>query len=264
MYDTERRRKRIERAWCVYKHTSPSGKVYIGTTKNIKSRWRSNGKAYKGGTRFFYAIQKYGWENFTHEILQEGLTREEASNLEKEMIAKYRSAEEEYGYNLTLGGFDVVLNEDAAERKRKSLLGHPVSESVREILSECHSIPIICLETKAIYRNTKEAEKVIGICATSIGKNCNGAASRAGNYHFAKLSDYENGTIPQFKHKVIGKPVICLETQEVFKTQIDAAKVYGVSSQAISHCCTGKTETCAKKHWKFYGEDSDYAGKQNL
>lgn len=54
--------------WCVYMHTNNiNGKRYIGISQNPKRRWK-NGNGYK--TQLFgKAINKYGWDNFTHEIL---------------------------------------------------------------------------------------------------------------------------------------------------------------------------------------------------
>ncbi len=66
----------------VYKHTSPNGKVYIGITKqDVKQRWR-DGNGYKTQPLFYRAIQKYGWDNITHEILFEGLDKSEAEQKE--------------------------------------------------------------------------------------------------------------------------------------------------------------------------------------
>lgn len=240
-----------DRCWSLYKHTSPSGKVYIGIAKDVKHRWRANGKGYKGSTRIWYAIQKYGWNNFKHEIIADGLTREEASGLEKLTIAKYKSTDPMYGYNLTEGGYDGVPCEETRRRVSAALSGHEVSDDVRAALSDFHSIKVICLENMTVYKNAKEAGSALGVCSSSVGKVCSGAASNAGGYHFAKLSDYENGVIPQFKPRPVGKPVMCLETGEKYNTQSEAAEEYGVSSQAISHACTGKSETCAKLHWKF-------------
>ena len=88
----------------VYKHTVPNGKVYIGITKqNPNRRWR-NGHGYYSSNLFFNAILKYGWINITHEILHEGVTFEEACNLEKYYIQYYNSNNSEYGYNITKGG----------------------------------------------------------------------------------------------------------------------------------------------------------------
>ena len=71
--------------WCVYKHTSPSKGVYIRITKqNPVIRW-SNGSGYKRNPYFYKAIQKYGWDNFKHEILFSNLTQEEAERYEKKL-----------------------------------------------------------------------------------------------------------------------------------------------------------------------------------
>lgn len=92
-------------AYIVYKHTSPSGKVYIGLTgRTTKERWGNNGIGYKACPYFWKAIQKYGWDNIEHEILYEDLTQEEACELEIKTIAEYDSTNPEKGYNDLLGG----------------------------------------------------------------------------------------------------------------------------------------------------------------
>ena len=72
-----------ERIFCVYKHTSPNGKSYIGITSMNppEKRWK-NGKGYSHNKYFTNAINKYGWDNFTHEIIENNLTEEEAKVLE--------------------------------------------------------------------------------------------------------------------------------------------------------------------------------------
>lgn len=71
-----------ERKWIVYKHTSPSNKSYIGSTyQPLEDRSGRDGIGYKQNTEFYNDIQKYGWENFKHEILIE--------NLENSLIARY-------------------------------------------------------------------------------------------------------------------------------------------------------------------------------
>lgn len=90
--------------WCVYKHTSPSNKVYIGIThhKNPEKRWGKNGRYYNKSTVFYKAIQKYGWDNIIHEILYSDLSEEKAKTLEKLLIFIYK--ELNLSYNMTIGG----------------------------------------------------------------------------------------------------------------------------------------------------------------
>lgn len=93
-----------KRNYCVYKHTSPSNKVYIGITINPKQRWSANGKQYISNQHFTRAINKYGWNNFKHEILFDNLTINEAKSKEIELIAYYDSTNPLKGYNISLGG----------------------------------------------------------------------------------------------------------------------------------------------------------------
>lgn len=88
--------------YIVYKHTSPTGKSYIGiTNRNPIYRW-ANGKGYIGQPKFYNAIQKYGWDNIKHEILFSDLNKKEACGKEIELIKKYNSIKN--GYNVSTGG----------------------------------------------------------------------------------------------------------------------------------------------------------------
>lgn len=110
--------------YCVYKHTSPSNKVYIGITSlEPRKRWL-NGKGYIKNKYFYRAIEKYGWENIKHEILFNGLTKEEACQKEIELINLFKSNQKEYGYNLSSGGESghagCVCSEETRNRISKS------------------------------------------------------------------------------------------------------------------------------------------------
>lgn len=97
----------------IYCHISPSGKKYIGKTeRSLNSRW-ANGKGYSSCTVFKKAIDKYGWENFEHMILEEirAETKEELQEIlskkERDYILKYNTLAPN-GYNLTTGGEGVT------------------------------------------------------------------------------------------------------------------------------------------------------------
>lgn len=92
--------------YCVYKHTlKRDGRVYIGiTSKKPHQRWGKNGSGYTICTRFYNAIKKYGWDNFDHEILEEGLSEEEAKEAEIKLISEYHSVNPKFGFNIKPGG----------------------------------------------------------------------------------------------------------------------------------------------------------------
>ena len=110
--------------YCVYKHTSPSGKVYVGQTRQkiLNKRWRNgNIYGYCHMSIFRKAIDKYGWDNFTHEIIKDGLTKIEADECEKYWIKYYK--ELNISYNVSNGG-------DGCSRK--------MSEETKKKISEAH------------------------------------------------------------------------------------------------------------------------------
>lgn len=117
--------------WIIYKHTNKiNGKVYIGQTQaKAKLRW-NNGLGYKNSSYFYSAIQKYGWENFEHEIIEENiLTAKEAYEREQYWIKYYHSFvgdEQCNGYNLTIGGhgnFGRIVSEETKQKISKAKLG---------------------------------------------------------------------------------------------------------------------------------------------
>jgi hypothetical protein len=97
----------------IYKHTCPNGKIYIGiTNQEPEKRW-CNGFGYQKNRRFFSDIVAYGWNNFLHEIIAQVETQEEATRVEKILIASHKTTNTEYGYNLQ-GGIlaQCVLHND--------------------------------------------------------------------------------------------------------------------------------------------------------
>ena len=160
-----------DKNYIVYKHTSPNGKCYIGITKQHPPwlRWRKDGSGYKGNPYFWNAIQKYGFDNFNHDILFEGLTLEEAQQKEIELIAYYKSNQGEYGYNLDNGGKCVGTLSEEAKRKisqanknrspetreklRKAMLGKKLSIETRQKISQANKGRIFSEETRAKISN---------------------------------------------------------------------------------------------------------------
>lgn len=140
------------KAYYVYRHMTPDGKVYIGiTSQNPKHRF-DKGRGYFYNERFRGAILHYGWENISHEILTGGLSREAAISEEKRLIDHYGSTDPRKGYNLMTGGDTLGTHIDetreklrlistgktrtlaSIEKQRQKLLGHTLSESAREAL----------------------------------------------------------------------------------------------------------------------------------
>lgn len=142
--------------YCVYVHINKiDGKKYVGQTcQKPERRWGKNGNNYKDNQYFYRAIQKYGWDNFEHEVIASNLTHEEADNFEKLLIDKLNLTNPNNGYNIDSGGnknkrlsesTKLKLSEKhkgkklSEEHKRKisdGLKGHDVPEEVKEKISK--------------------------------------------------------------------------------------------------------------------------------
>ena len=114
-----------EKIYSVYLHIFSNSKKYIGITcRKPEYRW-NKGKGYKENKYFTNAINKYGWENIEHKILFTNLTKEEAEQKEIELIAKYKSNNREYGYNIEYGGCHNGKTSEETKRKlSESHKGH--------------------------------------------------------------------------------------------------------------------------------------------
>lgn len=91
----------------IYKITcNETGKCYIGQSIDIENRWLQHICATKYETdnnKFYNAMRKYGYENFTYEIIEEcSNSQEELDDRERYWIEYYNSYED--GYNSTRGG----------------------------------------------------------------------------------------------------------------------------------------------------------------
>lgn len=169
--------------YCVYKHTSPSEKVYIGISNNTYNRWSGNGYKYLAKTKtgsytqphFAAAILKYGFKIFKHEILFENLSREEANQKEIELIAYYKSLG--ISYNIANGGEGGSLSgeqggfygkhhtEEHKKYMSEKLKGRKFSEETIEKMRNSASKSPIQLQTKeAREKAAKAISKAIYQC----------------------------------------------------------------------------------------------------
>lgn len=186
------------RNYCVYCHTNKqNSKKYIGITgQKPERRWR-NGNGYKDSPRFWNAISLYGWDAFTHEIWYTGLTKEEAENLEIQLIAKYETQNPMKGYNIAAGGNVVTgmrwkLSEETKKKMSEAAKNLSVEKQINKLKGRGY-LPVQCLETGVIYYCTKAAGEFAGISADTVKDCCNGRTKTSGGYHWQRVTweEYE-------------------------------------------------------------------------
>ena len=237
-------------------------KSYVGLTiQPLNRRWRNGNSYLQRDTKFSRAIIKYGWDSFTHEVLEVvekediDLLVKTLKQLEMEYIEKFNSFKE--GYNMTRGGDDVGLNKGethhfyekhhSEETKKKisesrKVFYHSGGEHPRGMLGKTHSE-----EYKELLR-TKTGEK-----NHFFGKTHSDETKRKISETLKERGCCKGANNPS------AKSVICIETGEVFNTMKDACAWCGLKyATTIIKACKNSDKTAGrhpdtqqKLHWRY-------------
>lgn len=123
----------------IYKITNLiNHKIYVGQTQQeLAQRWREH-CCYKASPKMLIskAIQKYGKENFTIEILAIAENLEHLNILEVNFISELNALNPKIGYNRRSGGQNYIMQESTKEKIRQANLGKKASEETKAKMSE--------------------------------------------------------------------------------------------------------------------------------
>lgn len=267
-----------------------TGQVYIGQSVQLEARYlehkRDSQKSSKP-TKFYKAIQEYGWDNFEYSIIEE-CSAEELNDREIYWVSYYDSYHN--GYNSTPGGQAPLVDRQLIyeawdeglsikEISEKLKIGHTtiqntlqgyntysVSESKRRGGKLAYKTTVRNSEEPKIHRyslngeyldsweSTKQIQRELKIDSSSVGKVLNGKRNSAGGF----LWSYElkNLIEPLNKNKTsIPKQVVQLslndEVVKEFSSLAEAAKAVSGDNRLISRVCNGKGQTAYGYKWKF-------------
>lgn len=247
----------------VYCHRNKlNGKRYIGKTNNISSRWGNNGNAYMYGrgknTIFANAILKYGWNNFEHIILENGLTDKEACEREMFYIELYKTNIDKYGthygYNMTSGGEGAagrVISDETREKLRQSHIGFVVSEEIKQKISA---------SLKGRDTLSREARANLGYHNSIVLSGRKLPPERVESIR--QVSKERGFSELALRHAIDAntKPVINIDTGEIFSSMKSACEKYGVSATHLSAVCRGRRNTVKGCRWRYLNDD----GKEDV
>lgn len=225
----------MELKFIVYEHVNLfNNKRYIGITSQIPEvRWQ-RGSGYRENTIFFRAIKKYGWDNFEHNVLYEGLSNREALEIESTLIKKYKSLG--VSYNISDGYEELGIS------KR---------------------IPIIVYDTGGnyvgVYISIHKASIELGIPETNITMALSNKynITQAKGYVFLKEGDNILDKLDKVnkRHSSARRPVIQLtkngQILAEFNSVSDAANSLGCGTGSISNCLKGRYKTAAGYKWRY-------------
>ncbi len=198
-----------------------------GLNRDYKSlpeiRW-SRGLGSAKNQHMAAAIAKYGWDSFSHEILFNGLTKEQAEQKEVELIREFQAHDRNFGYNLALGGKSKGMVSD--EQKAK------ISRSMQGIKRSA--------ETRARMSRANKGVKKSDEVRAQIRK-----AIQAGERHMPcnlgrKLTEECKEKIRESKRNTF-TPVVQIgmdgKVLAVYDSTREASRQTGVPSGNISRCC---------------------------
>ena len=222
---------KLNNDYCVYIHRNMiNNKRYVGLThQKPNDRWH-NGTNYYHNIHFKSAIKKYGWDNFEHVIYASGLSAEEASALEVELIAKYNTTNQNYGYNLDSGGSRTTHSEETKQKMSLAAKGRKISEETKEKLR----IASTGNKNSLGYKHTEEAKQ----------KN---REAHIGKTH--TLTEEAKRRISL--HQKSRREILCVELDRIFVSVCEAARFVNGSQGTISSVLAGKRKTAYKYHWKY-------------
>lgn len=228
--------KTKDKSWYVYIHTNKiNNKVYIGiTSQKPETRWGRDGKKYKENQPVFYnAIQKYGWDNFKHEILFEDLTKEEAEQKEIELIAKHKSNDINFGYNMSTGG-------------ESGSKGYKFTDEQKMYLSEIHKG-----KNNGMYGKHHTKETIQKISISRLKENL--SSETIHKMSIAKKGKKRDRKSVEKQIATISNKVICVETGVIYNGTKEAGRLNNIDSSCISKVCRGERKTAGGYHW-CYGD----------
>lgn len=210
--------------YCIYKITSPSGKVYIGQSKNAKRRIKDYKYCKKEQRILYNSLKKYGYKNHLFEIIIQGLNQEEINSKEIELIKQYKDLS--ISLNIADGGHLV------SNLQKKIVLQYSLDES---FIQEWSSVS----ELSTVFANTRTISN---------------AAKTKSYYSMGFLwiykEDYEKGERPYWKYKsktTLKRKVYQydLESNLVagYKSLEECARQFNVTPQTIKANILNLTES---------------------
>ena len=224
-------------------------KQYVGQTVQKLNRRLSKHKSAK--TYLGNSIRKYGEENFSVEIIDTALSKEELDKKEIYWIDKLKT-KHPLGMNLTDGGEGVLGREVPVEQREHLSKMWSGSKSPR-------AKRVVNLNTGKVYDSISEAAKDVGASNQSIGQSCLKIGTRAAKCYWAHYTDgMDIEEALNKRDSYIGVKVIELNSKDIYADVYEASYKIGVSPSLIVKVCTKNRIQEEGRIWRFYNENIEY------
>lgn len=241
----------------IYKITSPSGKIYIGQSKNIERRLNEYNKLRRCKNQFklYYSLMKYFPINHKFEIIEE-CNINELDNREL-YWGRYYDVLGENGLNLKLGNGRGEVSEETKfkiSKSNKTKAGkYKRTDITKQLISKANSITIYQFDLNGNliekWESIVKAELKFG---KGIKDNLSGKIKTSHGYVWSY-----NPTFPNYNQTPHGNNIIVEQRTKdgiIIKewdslTSIEKELKYPTSN--ISACCKGKQKTAYGFLWNY-------------
>lgn len=212
--------------------TSPSGRLYIGSTININTRFRKYKRYHcKGQCKLYNSFKKYGVENHIFEIVME-TTIEEMYKYETLIGWGFNVLEEE-NLNLELPKLgDIWCCTNQETRDKRSL----ANKGNKNMLGKKHSKETKLKMSKSSKGKSKSIEHRNKISIVQKGKILSQEVrNNIGKGHFK----------PIYQYSLDGSFI------KEWESKKEASQTLNINRDSISSCATGRQKTAGKYKWKY-------------
>lgn len=250
-----------------------NGHQYVGyTSHSFQSRKRQHiytSRADKPNMAIARAIKKYGEDSFKFEIVQDGLSIDEAWHLEKSLIEKLKPY-----YNVSIGGKSGASGIQWAAKSRallsSKLRGKKFSAEARARMKIAQNSwdrsrlyrPVICLNDGIYYPSLRHAAAAYSVRKGDVVAVCNGRQLSTKGKSFAYYHDgfsekYRLELLGAIRHRKKpakkGKPVVCLDDGIVYQSVLEAAKALERTGEALTYAIR-HNRPCHGKRFAYYAD----------
>jgi group I intron endonuclease len=234
----------------IYKIVSPSNKIYIGQSVDVKRRYQEYQKLQcKGQPKLHYSLLKYGWDKHTFELIEQ-CTEDQLNEREIYWGLKFDVLNK--GLNCSLGksggrqsletinkksksikyAFDNMSKEDKKDRYTKILESRPGQYKKSNKIRKIHK-----------SRGPLSDEIKHKISQTHSGKPKKKGYKQTQNHIMSRLENTYISVMQYDKNNNFIKEWPSMQS---------AAGYLGlITHKGISHCCRGKQKTAFGFIWKF-------------
>lgn len=224
-----------------------NNKIYVGKSTNIKIRKKAHETSFIRGQavniHLQRAVNKYNIENFEFVILEE-VTLNTIDEKEKYWINHFKSHDEKFGYNKTMGGDGGNLT---LETKLKISTTSPNRKIIYQFSPKGNLIKK--------WNGVRDVERTLNFLSSTISKACSDKTNNNSAYGFywsysENLNNFsgigqENNKLQIQQFSIDGKLI------KIWSSISIAAKETNSSKASIIRCCKNKQKTCNNFIWKY-------------